>query len=98
MVFKLWGEDTSGAVACATRCPDVSTACHVRLDQRVGHSNPSSAGSGTLGDLGAQPDGGEGRLDGVGRTQVDPVLGQEGKQREQPVQPPQPFEELRSAS
>jgi hypothetical protein len=57
-------EDTSGAVACATRCPDASTPCHVRLDQLVGHSNPSSAGSGTLGDLGAQPDGGEGRLDG----------------------------------
>lgn len=33
-------------------------------------------------------DRGEGRLDGVGRAQVDPVLGQGGKEREQPVQLP----------
>ena len=52
------------AVACAARCPEASTACHVRLDQLVGHSNPSSAESGTLGDLGAQPDDGEGPLAG----------------------------------
>ena len=49
---------------CATRRPDASTACHARLDKPVGHSNPSSAGSGTLGEIGTQPDGGEGRLDG----------------------------------
>jgi hypothetical protein len=41
VVLMLWSEDTGGAVACATRCPDASTAC-ARLDQLVGHSNPAA--------------------------------------------------------
>lgn len=45
------------------------------VDQLVGHGNSRGTRSGALGDLSAQPDGGEGRLDGVGGAQVDPVLG-----------------------
>ena len=45
------------------------------LDQLVGHGQAGGAGTGALGDPGPQAHGGEGRLDGVRRPQVYPVLG-----------------------
>jgi hypothetical protein len=47
------------------------------LDQLEGHGQAGGPRAWPLGDLGAMPHGGEGAFDGVGRAQVDPVLGRE---------------------
>ena len=43
-----------------------------RVNQLECHGDPGGLGAGPPGDLGPVPDRGEGRLDGVGREQVDP--------------------------
>jgi hypothetical protein len=56
------------------------------LDQLEGHRQAGGPGARALGDLGAQPHGREGRLDRVGRLEVDPVLGREVEERQQAVE------------
>ena len=56
-------------------CVDAAPAGLGGVEKFVGHRQSSRPAAGTLGLLGAQPDGGEGGLDGVGGAQVDPVLG-----------------------
>src|SRR5450759_2319249 len=56
------------------------------LDELERHRDPGGSGTGSPRDPAPKPDGGEGRLDRVGGTQVDPVLGGEVVEREQHVE------------
>lgn len=59
------------------RAVDGSPAILGGFEELVGHGQPGRAGAGSFGDSGAQPDGGEGRLDRVRGFEVNPVLGGE---------------------
>ena len=54
--------------------------------QLVGHGQGGSAAPGTFGDFGPQPHRGEGRFDGVGASQVFPMLFGEVVERQQRVE------------
>ncbi len=70
------GEDGAGTdEGDKVRSVDGAPAGLGGLDQLKCHRQPRGLGAGAAGDLGAVPDGGEGRLDRVGGPQVDPVLG-----------------------
>ena len=65
------GADEGNQVGCVHGAPAVLGG----LDELVGHRYSGGAGAGSFRHALAQPDGGEGRLDRIGRAQVDPVLG-----------------------
>ena len=56
------------------------------LDELERHRDARGARARTLGDALTEPDSGEGRLDRVGRTQMDPVLGRVVVELQQHVQ------------
>jgi hypothetical protein len=55
------------------------------LDELERHRDSGGPRAGPLGDPLTQPDGGEGRLDRIGGTQVDPVLGRVVIERQEHV-------------
>jgi hypothetical protein len=67
-------------------CVDRAPAGLGGFDEFERHREAGGLGAGTLGDLGAMPDRGEGRLDRVGGAQVHPTLGGEVVEREQLVE------------
>jgi hypothetical protein len=60
------------------------------LDELERHRDSGGPRAGSLGDPLPQPDGGEGRLDRVSGTQVDPVLGRVVVEREEHASAPSP--------
>src|SRR5690606_31450151 len=63
-------------------CGDASTPWRVGVAEIVGHGEGGGSAAGFLGGLGSEPDGGEGRFDGVGAPQMLPVLGGEVVERQ----------------
>jgi hypothetical protein len=73
------GADERDEMACVDRAP----ACLGGFDELERHRQPRGTRARTAGDLGPVPDGGERRFDGVGRAEVNPVLGGVVVEREQ---------------
>lgn len=76
-------EDGAGADECdQVGCVHRASAVLGSLQELEGHGQAGGPRSRPAGELAAVAHGGEGRLDRVGRAQVDPVLGREVVERQ----------------